>query len=141
MVLIFFFRVAALSVASRVASEMSVELGTRVGYRVRFDDLSSEDTEILYQTDGMLLREAMIGTCGPQFSSVGYAVCLEAYSKHTGIYFWIFTDPLLSRYTWVILDEAHERTVNTDVLLGIVKAAQEARNAKGKQLKVGEHGQ
>ena len=73
------------------------KLGGRVGYKVRFEDLSdASKTEILFQTDGMLLREAML-------------------------------DPILSKYSWIILDEAHERTVQTDILFGVVKAAQQAR--------------
>lgn len=89
-------RVAAVSLSKRVAHETETELGTLVGYRVRFEDVSSNSTKILFQTDGMLLREAMV-------------------------------DPLLSRYSWVVLDEAHERTVNTDILFGVVKSAQRGR--------------
>ncbi len=53
---------AATSLCARVASEMNVDVGTKVGYRVRFEDSTSEQTRIVYMTDGMLLREAMIGT-------------------------------------------------------------------------------
>ena len=83
-------RVAATSVAARVAAEMDVQLGAEVGYSVRFDEKSSERTVVKYLTDGMLLREAM-------------------------------SDPLLSRYAAVVLDEAHERTLATDVLFGLMK--------------------
>uniref|UniRef100_A0A7S1G4C4 RNA helicase n=1 Tax=Bicosoecida sp. CB-2014 TaxID=1486930 RepID=A0A7S1G4C4_9STRA len=83
-------RVAATSVAQRVADEMDVKLGEEVGYSVRFDECTSDRTVLKYMTDGMLLREAM-------------------------------TDPLLSRYAVVILDEAHERTLSTDVLMGLLK--------------------
>ena len=80
---------------------------TQVGYSVRFDDISSEDTRIKFLTDGMLLREAI-------------------------------SDSLLRKYSCVILDEAHERTVHTDVLLGVVKAAQKRRKELGRlPLKVG----
>ncbi len=83
-------RVAAMSVATRVAEEMDVLLGMQVGYSIRFEDLSGPQTLLKYMTDGMLLREAM-------------------------------TDPLLERYGVVILDEAHERTLATDILMGLLK--------------------
>ena len=50
-------RVAAMSVAARVAEEMSFKLGNEVGYSIRFEDCTSERTKIKYMTDGMLLRE------------------------------------------------------------------------------------
>ena len=83
-------RVAAMSVAQRVADEMDVKLGEQVGYTIRFEDCSSDKTFLKYLTDGMLLREAM-------------------------------TDHLLSRYSCIILDEAHERTLATDILMGLLK--------------------
>jgi len=98
-------RVAAVSLAKRVAKEMGCELGDKVGYRVRFQEETSSNTKVLYQTDGMLLREAMM-------------------------------DPILSRYSWIVLDEAHERTVNTDILFGIVKAAVRKRTSSSSPLKV-----
>lgn len=83
-------RVAAMSVAQRVADELDVALGTFVGYLIRFEDQTSQETILKFLTDGMLLREAM-------------------------------SDPMLSRYSVVILDEAHERTLSTDVLFGLLK--------------------
>lgn len=89
-------RVAAITVAQRVALESGCKLGTKVGYKIRFDDMTSAESRLVYLTDGMLLREAIV-------------------------------DPLLSRYAVVILDEAHERTIDTDILFGLVKALQKRR--------------
>jgi pre-mRNA-splicing factor ATP-dependent RNA helicase DHX15/PRP43 len=83
-------RVAAMSVASRVAEEMDVTLGQQVGYTIRFEDTTSPHTLLQYMTDGMLLREAM-------------------------------RDPRLEQYGVIILDEAHERTLATDILFGLIK--------------------
>ncbi|OJD37919.1 pre-mrna-splicing factor atp-dependent rna helicase prp43 [Diplodia corticola] len=83
-------RVAAMSVAQRVADEMDVSLGEEVGYSIRFEDRTSHKTIMKYMTDGMLLREAM-------------------------------NDHNLSRYSTIILDEAHERTLATDILMGLLK--------------------
>lgn len=115
-------RVAASTVAARVAEEMGVELGQevhvaptpgglasgpalippflrapQVGYTVRFDrKMSEERSRILYMTDGHLVRELM-------------------------------HDPLLRRYSAVILDEAHERGVETDLLMGLLKKVRRRR--------------
>jgi len=83
-------RVAAMSVAQRVANEMDVQLGEEVGYSIRFEDVTSSKTILKYMTDGMLLREAM-------------------------------HDHNLTRYSCIILDEAHERTLATDILMGLLK--------------------
>jgi pre-mRNA-splicing factor ATP-dependent RNA helicase DHX15/PRP43 len=83
-------RVAAMSVAQRVAEELDVELGEEVGYSIRFEEKSGPNTILKYMTDGMLLREAM-------------------------------TDNDLSRYSVIILDEAHERTLATDILMALLK--------------------
>ncbi|KAF6148019.1 hypothetical protein GIB67_024194 [Kingdonia uniflora] len=93
-------RVAAITVAKRVAEECGVELGQKVGYSIRFDDTTSRSTRIKYMTDGLLLREALL-------------------------------DPLLSRYSVLIVDEAHERTIHTDVLLSLLKNVQKARLQSG----------
>ncbi|KAF0922889.1 hypothetical protein E2562_002137 [Oryza meyeriana var. granulata] len=83
-------RVAAMSVAARVAQEMGVKLGHEVGYSIRFEDCTSEKTVIKYMTDGMLLREFL-------------------------------GEPDLASYSVVVVDEAHERTLSTDILFGLVK--------------------
>ncbi|XP_034668126.1 ATP-dependent RNA helicase DHX33 [Drosophila subobscura] len=92
-------RVAAITVAKRVAQELSSSVGDIVGYTVRFEDLTSKNTKIRYLTDGILLRESI-------------------------------EDRLLLKYSVIILDEAHERTVNADLLFGIVKEAQRERSRK-----------
>ena len=83
-------RVAAMSVAARVAAEMGVRLGDEVGYSIRFEDCTGPKTLVKYMTDGMLLREFLM-------------------------------EPDLASYSVIIVDEAHERTLHTDVLLGLVK--------------------
>ncbi|KAK1926769.1 P-loop containing nucleoside triphosphate hydrolase protein, partial [Papiliotrema laurentii] len=83
-------RVAAMSVAARVAEEVGCRLGQEVGYSIRFEDMTSDKTVLKYMTDGMLLREFL-------------------------------TDPELSTYSALIIDEAHERTLSTDILFGLIK--------------------
>ena len=83
-------RVAAMSIAQRVADEMDVQLGEEVGYSIRFEDTTGPNTLLKFMTDGMLLREAM-------------------------------SDPFLERMSVIVLDEAHERTLSTDVLMGLLK--------------------
>ena len=83
-------RVAARSVASRIAAELKIELGSLVGYKVRFHDKVAADSAIKLMTDGILLAE-------------------------------IHSDPRLSKYDTIIIDEAHERSLNIDFLLGYLK--------------------
>ena len=83
-------RVAAMSVAARVAEEMGVKVGNEVGYSIRFEDATSDKTILKYMTDGMLLREFL-------------------------------TEPDLGAYSALMIDEAHERTLHTDILFGLVK--------------------
>ena len=90
-------RVAAQTVAMRVAEEMGVPLGAEVGYAVRFECVSTPGvTKLQFCTDGVLLRELM-------------------------------DDPLLTRYSVVMVDEAHERSLETDLLLGLLKKVQRRR--------------
>jgi ATP-dependent RNA helicase DHX8/PRP22 len=84
-------RVAATSVAKRVAEEVGCRLGQEVGYTIRFEDCSTPETRIKFMTDGMLQRECLI-------------------------------DPLVTQYSVIMLDEAHERTIATDVLFGLLKS-------------------
>ena len=83
-------RLAARTVAARIADELNVPLGEAVGYAVRFHDRSRADTRVRLMTDGLLLAE-------------------------------IKRDRLLRRYDTIIVDEAHERSLNIDFLLGFVK--------------------
>ncbi|KAF9157020.1 DEAH-box ATP-dependent RNA helicase prp22 [Actinomortierella ambigua] len=89
-------RIAATSVAKRVAEEYGCRLGDTVGYTIRFDDTTSSRTRLKYMTDGVLLREATL-------------------------------DPLLEQYDLLVIDEAHERTVETDVLFGLLKRTRARR--------------
>ena len=89
-------RVAAMSVAARVAEEMGKRLGNEVGYAIRFEDNTTDKTVLKYMTDGMLLRE-------------------------------LLTDPELSQYSALMIDEAHERTVSTDIACGLLKDIARAR--------------
>ncbi|KAG2645583.1 hypothetical protein PVAP13_2KG431815 [Panicum virgatum] len=83
-------RVAAMSVAKRVSEEMETDLGDKVGYAIRFEDVTGPNTIIKYMTDGVLLRETL-------------------------------KDADLDKYRVIVMDEAHERSLNTDVLFGILK--------------------
>jgi ATP-dependent helicase HrpA len=83
-------RIAATSVAARVASELGVQLGREVGYQIRFANKTSAATYVKFMTDGILLAE-------------------------------IQGDPLLRAYDTIILDEAHERSLDIDFLLGYLK--------------------
>ena len=89
-------RVAAMSVAKRVAEEFGCRLGQEVGYTIRFEDCTSPETAIKFMTDGMLLRECLV-------------------------------DTEVSNYSVIMLDEAHERTINTDILFGLTKVALQER--------------
>ncbi|KAI3921650.1 hypothetical protein MKW92_042210 [Papaver armeniacum] len=83
-------RVTAMSVAKRVSEEMETDLGDKVGYAIRFEDMTGPNTKIKYMTDGVLLRETL-------------------------------KDSDLVKYSVIVMDEAHERSLNTDVLFGILK--------------------
>ncbi|KJG36393.1 ATP-dependent helicase HrpA [Photobacterium angustum] len=83
-------RLAARSVASRIAEEMECEMGSHVGYKVRFNDQVSEHSHIKLMTDGILLAE-------------------------------IQHDRFLSQYDTIIIDEAHERSLNIDFIMGYLR--------------------
>ncbi|MCP4188017.1 MAG: ATP-dependent RNA helicase HrpA [Gammaproteobacteria bacterium] len=83
-------RIAAQAVCSRIAEELKTEVGTAVGYKIRFQDRSSDSAYIKLMTDGILLAETQ-------------------------------SDRWLNRYATLIIDEAHERSLNIDLLLGFIK--------------------
>jgi len=89
-------RLAAVTVAERVATELGEEIGATIGYQHRFGKKLSDSTCVKFMTDGILLAE----------------------TRH---------DPLLRAYDLIIIDEAHERTLNVDFLLGILKRILERR--------------
>jgi ATP-dependent helicase HrpA len=83
-------RIAASSVAKRIAEELKTPLGDVVGYKIRFQDRLSKDASVKLMTDGILLAETQ-------------------------------NDPLLEAYDTLIIDEAHERSLNIDFLLGYLR--------------------
>lgn len=95
-------RVAAVSVADRVATELGPEYKSRVGHQVRYDTTVSRDTAIKFMTDGILLRE-------------------------------IGQDFVLSKYSAIVIDEAHERSVNTDILIGMLSRIVNLREELSKE--------
>jgi ATP-dependent RNA helicase DHX37/DHR1 len=93
-------RVAAMSMASRVARELSLT-ASRVSYQIRYDATVSDSTSIKFMTDGVLLRE-------------------------------LATDLLLTKYSVIIVDEAHERSLNTDILIGVLSRVLKLREGMWK---------
>jgi pre-mRNA-splicing factor ATP-dependent RNA helicase DHX38/PRP16 len=121
-------RVAAMSVAKRVADEVAAgvgetttaltkkdQLGGTVGYAIRFEDCTSEDTKIKYMTDGVLLRESLNDPDLNKYSAI--VVCFNLFL------FLCLLRLSLSRIFLIFLqmDEAHERSLNTDVLFGVLR--------------------
>ncbi|KAI3378493.1 hypothetical protein SNEBB_008581 [Seison nebaliae] len=101
-------RVAAISIAKRVSYEQNKQLGEEIGYAVRFDECRSKTTRLEFQTDGLLVRE-------------------EVLSKQKN----------LQRYSVIIVDEAHERSIQTDFLLSILKRSiMNRKSSDGNKLKI-----
>ncbi|MBI5045123.1 MAG: DEAD/DEAH box helicase [Candidatus Levybacteria bacterium] len=93
-------RIAATEVARYVASQIDQPLGEEVGYKIRFDNNTTEGTKLNFMTDGILLREML-------------------------------QDPLLKNYGAVMVDEVHERSLNIDFILGLLKRTQKERGSQG----------
>lgn len=93
-------RIAAVSIATRIAEECEIEVGTSIGYKIRFDDQTYPGTKIIICTDGILLQE-------------------------------IKFDFLLTKYDAIFVDEAHERSLRIDFLLGLLKDIQKKRRVQG----------
>ncbi|KAH6818813.1 RNA helicase family protein [Perilla frutescens var. frutescens] len=93
-------RVAAMSVAARVARERGVKLGHEVGYSIRFEDCTSSKTVLKYMTDGRLVHE---------------------FQQQ------LRREPILGSYSVIMVDEAHERSVSTDILFALLKDVARAR--------------
>lgn len=98
-------RVAAMSMAARVAHELSLT-SSRISYQIRYDATVSPSTSIKFMTDGVLLRE-------------------------------LATDFLLTKYSVIIIDEAHERSMNTDILIGVLSRVLKLREQMWKEGKDG----
>ena len=109
-------RVAAMSVAARVSDELDTKLGNEVGYSIRFEDCTSEKTIIKYMTDGMLLREFLSEPDLAQYRYVAH--CSLSLSLSLSLVLCLMP---LSTCSVLIIDEAHERTLHTDILFGLVK--------------------
>jgi ATP-dependent RNA helicase DHX37/DHR1 len=98
-------RVAAVSMASRVGTELGTGGKDKVAYQIRFEGTVGKDTAIKFMTDGVLLRE-------------------------------LADDFLLRKYSAVVIDEAHERSVNTDILIGVMSRVLKLREEMSKKDKV-----
>ncbi len=93
-------RIATTSVTDRISDMMGTEVGGRIGYHVRFDDNTSNETDLVVMTDGILLKK-------------------------------IQYDPLLREFAIIMIDEAHERSLNIDLCLGLLKMVNESRASVG----------
>lgn len=98
-------RVAASSLAAKVALDRGCQVGQEVGYKFRFDNQTSDATRLVYITDGMLLKE--------------YA-----------------SDNLLKKYSCILLDEVHERSISNDILMWCLRRVQIERNETRRKLKL-----
>lgn len=120
-------RLPAIALANRVSQEMGCQIGGEVGYSVRFEDVTSRETRVRYLTEGVLMRE--LAGSDPKIPSTekeangtanGGGESDSDLSEGQGL-------NLLLDYDVVVIDEAHERTLNTDFLCGALKRVQRIR--------------
>ena len=134
-------RVAAMSVAKRVSNEMEVDLGKECGYAIRFENCTSDMTKIKYMTDGILLRETLEDPLVDRYRYVFCFLWMHTQGDHRCFLF-VFAvvsnlcffavlpccrAAVLLYCSCVVMDEAHERSLNTDVLFGILRKVVERR--------------
>ncbi|KAK4688275.1 hypothetical protein P7C73_g1837, partial [Tremellales sp. Uapishka_1] len=125
-------RLPAIALANRVAAEMGCAVGGEVGYSVRFEETTSKATRIRYMTEGVLMRELANSNSTPKKAEQKSHLPSPPLSSSPSV------DPaetpslnLLLKYDVIVLDEAHERTLNTDFLLGSLKKIQRIRRESG----------
>ena len=107
-------RISCVNLANRVAEEMGVPIGREVGYAVRFDDCyDARSTRIKFLTEGKVLSQ----------------FCIYSIPLITGMLIReMMRDPLLRQYSCVMVDEAHERCLNTDIVIGLLRKIQKKRS-------------
>ncbi|ELA42932.1 uncharacterized protein VICG_00247 [Vittaforma corneae ATCC 50505] len=110
-------RLAAISVARKVAGDVGCDLGSKVGYTVRFDDKTSSKTRLKFATDGVLIKEI--------YSK--QVRLMHSHRKKKNM-------KKIAGYDLIVIDEAHERTVNIDFLLGFIKRALQSEKARTRLL-------
>ncbi|GJY22960.1 probable pre-mRNA-splicing factor ATP-dependent RNA helicase DEAH9 isoform X1 [Tanacetum coccineum] len=117
-------RLAVQSVAARLAEEMGVTLGEEVGYTIRFEDVTNPDlTRIKFLTDGVLLREMMDDPLLSKYRCCDLYFCYFDISVNNKCVF----DIKMIFFSVIMVDEAHERSLATDILLGLLKKIQRRR--------------
>ncbi|WVN89551.1 uncharacterized protein L203_104776 [Cryptococcus depauperatus CBS 7841] len=117
-------RLPTIALANRVSQEMGCQLGGEVGYSVRFEDVCGKSTRVRYMTEGVLMRELASADGKATRKSNGCAQSGpddgDSDEEYMGL-------SLLLNYDIVVIDEAHERTLNTDFLCGALKRVQRKR--------------
>lgn len=127
-------QVAAATVAARVADEMGVRLGREVGYAVRFDNCTDPvRTRVKFLTDGVLIRETMLDPLLSRSVVLRLSCLADVWSwRHVvrmrpDCLFFCLCLAVPFRYSVLMIDEAHERSLETDILLGLLKKIKRKR--------------